>query len=77
MFHAGTPAQAREHIIEQASKKDSHLRKITCIVAFGMGVNCATFNKVIHFGPSKNIESYVQVCGRAGRDGGNALPYRL
>ena len=24
---------------------------------------------MVHFGPSKNIESYVQECGHAGRDG--------
>ena len=77
MFHAGTPAQVKEHIIEQASKKDSHLRIIICTVAFGMGVNCASFNKVIHFGPSKNIESYVQECGRAGRDGEESLCHLL
>ena len=55
MFHAGTPAQVKEHIIKQASKKNGHLQIIICTVAFGMGVNCASFNKVIHFGPAKNI----------------------
>ena len=77
MFHAGTPAQVKEHIIKQASKKNSHLRIIICTVAFGMGVNCVSFNKVIHFGPSKNIESYVQECGRAGRDGGESICHLL
>lgn len=26
-------------------------------------------HRIIHFGPSKNVECYVQECGRAGRDG--------
>ena len=32
------------------------------------GVNCKGVYRVIHFGPSLNIESYVQECGRAGHD---------
>ena len=34
-----------------------------------MGVNCKNVQSIIHFGPSKNIECYVQESGRAGRNG--------
>ena len=34
-----------------------------------MGVDMKGVSRVIHFGPSKNIENYVQECGRAGREG--------
>ena len=39
---------------------------MACTVASGMVVNCRGVHRVIHFGPSKNIECYVQECGRAG-----------
>ena len=42
---------------------------LICSVAFGMGVNCKKVRRVIHFGPSKSVELYVQECGIAGRDG--------
>lgn len=48
---------------------DSHLRVVICTTAFGMGVNCKEVRRVVHFGPSKNIEQYIQESGRAGRDG--------
>lgn len=48
---------------------ESHMRVLICTIAFGMGVNCKGVRKVIHFGPSKSVEMYVQECGRAGRDG--------
>ena len=47
----------------------SHLQVLIATIAFGMGVNCKGVRRVIHFGPSKNIEQYVQESGRAGRDG--------
>jgi len=34
-----------------------------------MGVDSRGVYRVIHFGPSKNIESYIQETGRGGRDG--------
>ena len=34
-----------------------------------MGVDCKAVHRVIHYGPSKTIEAYVQETGRAGRDG--------
>ena len=37
---------------------------LICSVAFGMGVNCKKVRRVIHFGPSKSVELYVQECGR-------------
>ena len=34
-----------------------------------MGIDCVDVRQVIHWRPSSDIESYVQECGRAGRNG--------
>ena len=73
MLHAGTPSQVKEYIIEETGNANSHLRLLICTTAFGMGVNCKGFNRVIHFGPSQNLESYMQDCGRAGRNGNRTM----
>eukprot|EP00794_Sanderia_malayensis_P001046 gene1046-372_t len=69
MFHAATPQSVKLHIIDQMTKAKSCLRLLICTVAFGMGVDCQDVHDVIHFGPSKNIELYLQESGRVGRDG--------
>lgn len=69
MYHAGTPTSAKNHISKSMSTDDGNVRVLICTVAFGMGVNCKRVRRVIHFGPSKSVELYVQECGRAGRDG--------
>ena len=69
MYHAGTPDQVKKYVIESLSQETGHIRVLISTIAFGMGVDCKSVRRVIHFGPSKNLESYVQESGRGGRDG--------
>lgn len=77
MYHAGTPPKAKSFVLSQAILKKSHLRVLICTVAFGMGIDCKGFIRSIHFGPSKNLESFVQESGRAGRNGEESVCFLL
>ena len=38
-------------------------------IAFGLGLDSPNVRSVIHWGPSSDMESYVQESGHVGRDG--------
>ena len=69
MYHAGSPDTVKKHILENMTNSEGHIRVLLSTIAFGMGVNCKNVRRIVHFGPSKTVEAYVQECGRAGRDG--------
>ena len=48
---------------------DSILCVVVATVAFGMRLDCPDVHRIMHWGPSTDIEEYLQETGRAGRDG--------
>ena len=75
MYLAGTPEPVKKHISKHMSKEHGHIRVLISTIAFGMGVDCKQISRIVHFGPSKNIECYIQESGRAGRVGVKASVY--
>jgi ATP-dependent DNA helicase RecQ len=75
MLHSCTPEANKREILSSFQKVDGSIRVLVATISFGMGVDSKGVTNVVHFGPSKNVESYIQETGRAGRGGthGNAF----
>nr|XP_060619780.1 bifunctional 3'-5' exonuclease/ATP-dependent helicase WRN isoform X2 [Anolis sagrei ordinatus] len=66
-YHAGMGIKERRNIHHRFMRDE--IQCIVATVAFGMGINKADIRTVIHYGAPKEMESYYQEIGRAGRDG--------
>lgn len=66
-YHAGLDSKEREK--KQSKWMNGFTRIIVCTNAFGMGIDKADVQIVVHLDLPESIEAYFQEAGRAGRNG--------
>jgi ATP-dependent DNA helicase RecQ len=70
-YHAGLTDAVRRGVL-RAFLAD-RVPVVVATTAFGMGIDKPDVRRVVHWGPSRTLESYYQEAGRAGRDGAAAV----
>ena len=63
IFTAATDAKVKDLILTEFVTPNTPLCIVVATVAFGMGLDVPSIRRIIHWGPSRSIETYVQESG--------------
>ena len=77
MYHSKIPESIKDEIKLDLDNPDGNIRVLIATSAAGMGVNFKGVYNVINYGPPKDMDSFVQEFGRAGRDGKTSMALLL
>ena len=69
MFHKDTWEHIKDKIAQDMQDPNGHIRILICTASAGMGVNFVKTYNVIQYGPPREMDTFLQQFGRAGRDG--------
>ncbi len=69
-YHAGLERAEKKALEEWFFSSREGVLVATC--AYGLGVDKKDIRSVLHYGPPRSVEAYLQEAGRAGRDGAQA-----
>ena len=75
--HSCSPSANKKAVLESFRQTDGKIKILVATITFGLGVDCKGVHRTIHFGPSKNVEYFIQESDRAGRDGLQSFSYVL
>ena len=67
MYTSATCKPLQDSIVASFSNGDAPFQIVICTIVFYMGIDCVDICQVIHWGPTSDVESYIQECGRARR----------
>ncbi len=73
MYHTNTEDGVQREIIESFSKEDGEVRVLFATIAFGLGIDVRAVHTVFLLGHSTDLDDFMQLSGRAGRDGSQSV----
>ena len=77
MYHHNTIEKNKKIVTSSLYNPNGKCRVIFCTNALGMGINFPDIRYVVHYGPPRNVEDFLQEIGRSGRDGKSAMAILL
>lgn len=69
LYTACTAEDTKDYILRSFTGRTGAVRVVVATIAFGLGLDAPDIHQIFHWGPSSDIEAYVQETGRSGRDG--------
>ena len=72
MYHANTLNKHKKRLMTELLKVNGVCRVVIATTALGMGINIPNVRYVIHYGPPREVDDFMQETGRGGKDGKEA-----